>query len=127
MSFRKLLPAMTAAAMVLTPMTASAHTRLISSTPTANATASKVTSITMRFNEKLISSTVKADVVMTGMPGMTDHPPMKMPATSSVGKDGKSVTLLLKRTLPAGTYKVSWAAAGADTHRMSGSFEFTVK
>ncbi len=35
--------------------------------------------------------------------------------------------LLLKRPLTAGTYKVTWSAAGADTHRMGSEFSFTVK
>ncbi len=34
---------------------------------------------------------------------------------------------MLKRPLTAGTYKVTWSAAGADTHRMGSEFSFTVK
>ena len=34
---------------------------------------------------------------------------------------------MLKRPLSPGTYKVSWSAAGADTHRMGSEFSFTVK
>ncbi len=106
-SFRSIAAA--AMALALLPATAMAHTKLISSTPAANAT------------------TVKAELVMTGMPGMADHAPMKMPTTSMMGKDGKSMTLMVKRKLTPGTYKVSWSAAGADTHRMGSEFSFTVK
>ncbi len=123
---KPLLPFL-AAALMLAPSAALAHAKLVASTPTANATASKVTSIQLKFNEKLIKPTVKAEVVMTGMPGMADHPPMKIPATSVMGKDGKSMTLQLKRALVPGTYKVKWSAAGADTHRMGSEFSFTVK
>ena len=37
------------------------------------------------------------------------------------------MTLLLRRPLAAGTYRVTWSAAGADTHRMGGNFSFTVR
>ena len=111
----------------LTPGAALAHARLTGSTPAANATVSKVTTIGLTFSEKLIASTVKAELVMTGMPGMKDHPPMKIPVTSAMGKDGKSMTLQLKRALVPGTYQVQWSAAGADTHRMGSEFSFTVK
>jgi methionine-rich copper-binding protein CopC len=111
----------------VTPIAASAHTRLIASTPAAGSTASKVTSVSLHFSEKLIPATIKTSLVMTAMPGMTDHPPMKIPYSSAMGKDGKSMTLLLKRPLAAGSYTLSWSAAGADTHRMGSEFSFTVK
>ncbi|HKX88362.1 MAG TPA: copper homeostasis periplasmic binding protein CopC [Sphingopyxis sp.] len=126
---KKWLPLSLIAALALTAMpgTAFAHAKLVGSTPAANATASKVTSVVLKFSEKLIASTVKAELVMTGMPGMKDHPPMKIPFTSAMGKDGKSMTLRPKRALVPGTYKVKWSAAGADTHRMGSEFSFSVK
>lgn len=116
-------------ALVSVPGVALAHAKLVSSTPAANATVSKakVKSINLIFNEKLIASTVKADLVMTGMPGMKDHSPMKVAFSSMMGKDGKSMMLMPKKALVPGTYKVSWSAAGADTHRMGSEFSFTVK
>lgn len=125
---KSILPAATAAiAMFLVPIAASASTKIVGSTPAANATVSKVTSVNLRFNEKVIASTVKAELVMTGMPGMANHAPMKIPATSAIGKDGKSMTLSAKRALVPGSYKVKWSAAGADARRISGEFGFTVK
>ncbi len=121
------LPLIAALALAAMPGTALAHAKLVGSTPAANATVSKVTSVGLKFSEKLIASTVKTELVMTGMPGMKDHPPMKIPFTSAMGKDGKSMTLQLKRALVPGTYKVKWSAAGADTHRMGSEFSFTVK
>ncbi|MBO9695092.1 MAG: copper homeostasis periplasmic binding protein CopC [Sphingopyxis sp.] len=121
------LPLIAAFALTTMPATALAHAKLVGSTPAANATASKVTSVVLKFSEKLITSTVKAELVMTGMPGMKDHPPMKIPFTSAMGKDGKSMTLQLKRALVPGTYRVKWSAAGTDTHRMGSEFSFTVK
>ena len=125
----KWLPLHLAAMLALAsaPGTALAHAKLVGSTPAANSAVAKVTTVTLKFNEKLIASTVKAELVMTGMPGMKEHPPMKIPFTSAMGKDGKSMTLQLKRALVPGTYKVKWSAAGADTHRMGSEFSFTVK
>ena len=127
---KPLIPlALAALALVAAPGAALAHAKLLSSTPAANATVSKnkAKSITLMFNEKLMASTVKAELVMTGMPGMKDHAPMKIAFTSMMGKDGKSMMLMPKKALVPGTYKVSWSAAGADTHRMGSEFSFTVK
>ncbi|HET6526975.1 copper homeostasis periplasmic binding protein CopC [Sphingopyxis sp.] len=123
-----LLPAAAALlALASLPAPALAHAKLVGSTPAANATVSKVTAVSLKFNERLIASTVKAELVMTGMPGMKDHPPMPIAFTPAMGKDGASMTLKLKRALVPGTYKVKWSAAGADTHRMGSEFGFTVK
>ena len=126
--FKSFLPSVTAAvALLLVPGVASAHTKLVGSTPAANSTVSKVTSVNLQFNEKVIASTVKAELVMTGMPGMANHAPMKIPTTSMMGKGGKSMMLMVKRALVPGTHKVKWSAAGADTHRMGSEFSFPVK
>jgi len=126
--FKSILPSAAAAvALLLAPVAAGAHTKLVGSTPAANSTVSKVTKIDLKFNEKVIASTVKTELVMTGMPGMANHAPMKIPYSSAMGKDGKSMTLMAKRPLTPGTYKVKWSAAGADTHRMGSEFSFTVK
>ena len=125
---KSILPAAAAAvALLLAPTAASAHAKLVGSTPAANATVSKVTSVSLRFNEKVIASTVKVELVMTGMPGMANHAPMKIAVTPAMGKDGKSMTLAVKRALVPGSYTVKWSAAGADTHRMGSEFSFTVK
>ena len=126
--FKSILPSTAAAfALLLAPVAAGAHTKLVGSTPAANSTVSKVIKIDLKFNEKVIASTVKTELVMTGMPGMANHAPMKIPYSSAMGKDGKSMTLMAKRPLTPGTYKVKWSAAGADTHRMGSEFSFTVK
>ncbi len=107
---------------------AMAHSKLVSSTPPANSTVAKPSKIILKFNEKIIGKMTGAELMMTGMPGMADHAPMKIAGfNSQMGTDGKSVTFLLKRPLVPGTYKVSWHTAGADTHHMGGNFSFTVK
>jgi methionine-rich copper-binding protein CopC len=120
-----------AAAMIAATATSTAalaHTKLVSSTPAANATVDKPGKIVLVFNEKLMAKFAGAELTMTGMPGMADHQPMKMTGfTTALGADGKTLTLLMKRALPSGSYELKWFAAGADAHRMEGSFPFTVK
>ena len=41
--------------------------------------------------------------------------------------DGKVLVVHLKTALPAGVYTVSWHAVSADTHRITGSYRFTVR
>jgi len=104
-----------------------AHSKLVTSNPSANATVGKTAKVVLVFNEKLMPPFSGATVTMTGMPGMANHAPMKMPATSAMGKDGKTMTITLARPLPAGNYTVEWRAAGSDMHKMNGSYSFTVK
>lgn len=109
-------------------MPAYAHTKLVASNPAANATVGATSKIMLTFNEKVLPQFASASLVMTGMPGMANHAPMKMTGVSSrVGADGKTMTLTLQRPLTPGTYRVDWRAAGADTHRMEGNFTFSVK
>ncbi len=126
---RKTLAALSLAVLSLTalPTDAVAHTKLVSSTPAANATVANVPSISLRFNERVIASTMKVELLMTGMPGMSDHAPMDIAFRSAMARDGKSMTLTPTRRLSPGTYKVKWSAAGADTHRMGSEFSFTVR
>jgi methionine-rich copper-binding protein CopC len=122
---------MTKAALLVLLCTATpalAHTKLVASTPAANATIAKPGKIVLTFNERLVATFFKTELLMTSMPGMADHPPMKMTGyTTQMSVDGKSVTLLLKRALPAGGYVLKWSAAGMDTHRMTGELPFNVK
>lgn len=105
-----------------------AHTQLTASTPTAGATVRAPATIVLTFNERIMAATAQTTIVMTAMPGMADHAPMPVTGyTSRMSRDGKTMTLALRRALVPGTYRVTWAAAGADTHRMSGNFAFTVR
>jgi methionine-rich copper-binding protein CopC len=107
---------------------AQAHTRLVSSSPAANATVAKPGRIVLTFNERVVANFSGAELVMTAMPGMADHQPMAITGfTSAMSADGKTLTLTMRRALTPGTYQLKWHAAGADTHRMEGNFTFTVK
>lgn len=107
---------------------AQAHPKLLASTPSANASVVKPGKIELKFSEALIGPMTGAELMMTGMPGMASHAPMKVTGfTSAIGKDRMSLTLVMRRALSAGTYRVTWHAVSADTHRIQGTFAFTVK
>ena len=109
------------------PATAFAHTRLVSATPAANATAKSVKAITLNYSERLTPKLSTATLTMTGMPGMANHPDMRMTGvTSAIGPDGTSLVLTLARPLPAGSYRVDWVVVGADTHRITGAHAFNI-
>lgn len=107
---------------------AEAHTRLVSSSPAANATVSKPGRVVLTFNERVVARFTGVDLTMTSMPGMAAHQPMVISGfTSAMSADGKTLTLTMRRALMAGTYQVKWHAVGDDTHRMEGTYIFTVK
>ncbi|MBO9575431.1 MAG: copper homeostasis periplasmic binding protein CopC [Sphingobium sp.] len=101
-----------------------AHPKLVSTTPAAKTTVKPTNKIELHFNEKLVAQFSGGDVTMSAMPGMADMP---MTAKSSLGADGKTLVLTLAAPLPEGGYTVAWHAVAADTHRINGSFAFTVK
>ena len=107
---------------------AQAHTKLVSSTPAANATVTKPGRVVLTFNEKVVANFTGATLAMTSMPGMANHKPMAVTGfTSAMSANGKTLTLTMRRALAAGTYQLKWHAAGADTHRMEGTLSFTVR
>lgn len=107
---------------------AQAHTKLVSSSPAANATVSKPGRLVLKFSERVIAKFTGVTLVMTAMPGMASHQPMPITGfTSAMSADGKTLTLTMRRALSPGTYQLKWYAAGADTHRREGTFSFTVR
>ena len=65
---------------------------------------------------------------MTGMPGMADHPPMMIKAfTIEADKDGRALTLKLRKPLVAGDYDVKWSVVSADGKPLSGRWSFTAR
>ncbi len=107
---------------------AQAHPRLVSASPAANATIASTNELKLTFSEALVAPFSGISVLMTDMPGMTMTAPMSVGAvTSTVAADGKTLVGTLKEPLPTGTYTLGWHAVTADTHRVEGSYSFTVK
>lgn len=120
-----LLPFLAASGLAASPATA--HPKLLVATPAAGATVAKPARVQMRFSEKLVPNFSGADLVMVGMPGMKDHPPVKVTSLAAVASDGRTLVLTPTRPLGAGTYRVDWHVVSADTHRITGTLAFAVK
>jgi methionine-rich copper-binding protein CopC len=101
--------------MLLAASPAFAHAKLTSSNPAANASIKPPKLIKLKFSENLEPAFSGAE--------LTDAAGKTVPVSKSVG--GTTITLLPLPLRP-GAYKVSWHSVGHDTHRMSGSFTFTV-
>lgn len=113
------------AALLFTAAPALAHPKLLSATPADGASATATRKIELRFSETLLPAFSGADVVMTGMPGMAGHSPMKMTGLRvTVTKDGKTMVIESKKPFPAGDYRVDWHVVSSDTHRITGSLSF---
>lgn len=119
--------ALSLAAVMAFAAPASAHPKLLSATPAANSSAKAVSRVVLKFSERITPKLSGATLTMTGMPGMANHPDMKMTGVSAaVGSDGTSIVLTTAKPLPAGSYRVDWYVVGADTHRITGTHSFSV-
>ncbi len=116
------------AGLALLPSAALAHPKLVEATPAANASVARTATVKLTFSERLMPKLSTATLIMTGMPGMANHPDMKMTGvTSAVAADGKSIVLTSAKPLPAGSYRADWVIVGADTHRITGKHSFNVR
>lgn len=104
-----------------------AHPSLVSAKPSANATVAPTNRIDLVFNEKIMPANTRMQLMMTSMPGMANHAPMKMPISVMMGKDGKSVMVMMKTPLDSGAYELRWMASGDDKEVVSGKYAFQVK
>ena len=99
-----------------------AHPKLVKSDPANDAvvTASPK-ELRLSFNEVLMPKFSNAEV--------KDQNGQKVETgtVSADPKDKKQLVVPLSKPLAAGSYKVNWHAVAADTHRVEGSYSFTVK
>jgi methionine-rich copper-binding protein CopC len=101
---------------------------LTSSTPAEQAEAAKVTQITLNFSEAVDPAASGVEVLMTGMPGMDHHDPMKMGGVKiAFSPDGKAMVATLPRALSEGTYAARWHVANKGAERAQGALTFTTR
>ncbi len=112
------LAAVASAAALFGATAADAHAKLVSSSPAANTTVAAPKQLVLKFNEKLQRKFSGADIAMPGM---------ATPAKISVAKDGKTMIVKPTTALMAGAYTVKWHAVTSDSHRMEGTYSFTVR
>lgn len=127
----KFTSTLTAAAMLagslVAPTAATAHSRVVTSTPAQGSTVARPRVVTMTFSEALLPPTAAASIVMTAMPGVPKHGEMVIRNFTTAWSNGnRTMTLTLRQPLRPGTYAVRWQAAGADGHRMNGTVNFIV-
>lgn len=113
-----------AAAALLFAPSALAHPKLLAATPAADATVAAPSRIALRFSEKLLPKLSGVTLTMTGMGGVK-HAPMPVGATTAAV--GDTLTVVPAKPLTAGSYRVEWHVVSADTHRIAGSYAFSVR
>lgn len=116
-----------AAAGLIFASAAFAHPKLLSSTPQDNTEGPAPQKIELHFSENLMTQFSGANLVMTSMPGMSDHSTMKVAAKISGGDDPKVMVIAPAQPLTTGTYRVDWRAVSSDTHPTTGKITFMVK
>ena len=117
-AFRTLIALGGAAALAVSGP-ALAHAKLVKSNPAAEATVKSPKTITLTFNERVVPAFSKFELSMPA------HR-MDIPVTTTVSRDGKRIVGTVGSRLMKGSYRVSWIAAGADGHKMTGSYSFKV-
>ena len=74
--------------------------------------------ITLKFNEKVQPNFTGVELTMGGAP---------VKLTTTVAKDRMTLVGAPAKPFAAGVYQVKWHAVTADTHRMQGTYSFTVR
>ncbi|WP_144881316.1 copper resistance CopC family protein [Microbacterium paraoxydans] len=105
---------------LLSPLSASAHDALVSSSPAADSSVETLPAeLTLTFSAKLIDGEGATELTVTDPAGesVIDGAPTV---------DGAIVTQPLTGSGPAGEYRVVWKVVSSDGHPTSGEFSFTV-
>ncbi|MGW9158480.1 copper resistance CopC family protein [Microbacterium sp. NPDC055665] len=105
---------------LFSPVSASAHDALVSSSPAADESVDTVPEeLTLTFSAKLIDGEGATEVVVTAPDGSSV-------SDGAATVDGAIVTQPLRGSGPAGDYHVIWKVVSSDGHPTSGEYSFTV-
>ncbi len=107
-----------AAATALIAGQASAHARLLSSTPKNGATVASPQTLVLHYSEGIVASA--SSVTVSGPTGAAPTGPLAV-------TDKRQVTVAFSAPLRPGAYKVSWKMHTEDDHTTDGAFTFKVK
>ncbi|HEY2048517.1 MAG TPA: copper homeostasis periplasmic binding protein CopC [Caulobacteraceae bacterium] len=108
------------AAALAAAVQAQAHAHLIASAPAKDTTVASPTLLTLHFSEKL-------EAKFSGLQ-LDKSDGTQVPVTTAVPKDDPTTMVArVAGRLPPGVYTVKWHNVSADTHRMEGSYSFTVR
>lgn len=112
-----------AAPAIATP--AMATPALTSATPAEGSDTASITRITLNFSEAIDPAASGVEVLMTGMPGMEHHEPMKTGGVKvTISPDGRAMVATLPRALSEGTYAARWHVADKSAQKASGTVTF---
>jgi methionine-rich copper-binding protein CopC len=107
---------------ILAATTANAHPKLVKSDPAADTIAAAFPKeLRLSFNEDLVPKF--SGVEVKDQKGQK----VEIGTTAIDPADKKQLVVPFPKPLAEGVYKVDWHAVGADTHRVQGSYSFTVK
>lgn len=116
------IAALTLIGSALAATAASAHPKLVTGNPAADAkVAASPKELRLSFNEDLVPKF--SGVEVKNKQGQK----VKIGAAAVDSVDKKQLVIPLPTPLAQGVYKVDWHAVAADTHRIHGSYSFTVK
>jgi hypothetical protein len=107
----------TALAALSTP--AFAHAHLVDSTPAAKSTDAAPSMLVLHFSEGLEGKFSKFSVVSGGKPVAV--------SVALDPKDDKTLIGTPAAPLAPGLYTVNWTSVAKDAHKLTGSYDFTVK
>ena len=111
-----------AGALAISATAANAHPKLVTTNPAADAViTSSPKELRLSFNEDLVPKFSGAEV--KDKQGQK----VELGAAAADPADKKQLVIPLPTPLAEGVYKVDWHAVAADTHRVKGSYSFTVK
>ncbi|HSV03742.1 MAG TPA: copper homeostasis periplasmic binding protein CopC [Phenylobacterium sp.] len=96
---------------------AEAHAHLVAASPAAGAKGPAPAQIKLTFSEGLVGKFSKL--------ALADAAGRKAPL-GPAAVSGKQMSAPVAGKLAPGAYKVTWTAVSTDTHRVSGSYGFTV-
>lgn len=99
---------------------ASAHPKLLSASPAANAVVAAPGKIEMRFSEGLIPAFASIDLV-------DKKTSAKVAVKTSVSGGGKVLTGVPAKPLAAGAWHLTYHVTSVDTHRVQAGYDFTVR
>ncbi|MBC7504689.1 MAG: copper homeostasis periplasmic binding protein CopC [Sandarakinorhabdus sp.] len=110
---------------VLLSVPATAHPRLLASSPVAGGTVIAPATIKLKFSERLIAA-FSGLSIMPLAGGNGNRNAVRVLQTS-VDPGGRTMVAQLAAPLRAGRYAVAWHVVSVDTHRVTGRLVFTAR
>lgn len=105
---------------------AQAHSKLVASTPAANATVAALSRLELRYDQKL-SPKSRVELFMTAAPGKAAGSPTPIGISTTLGGDARTLIAKPKKPLAKGGYLIAWHAIAADGDRTDGTVRFVVR